>query len=134
MARFFVAYPHNKLSHIFGLIESFGGYGFNKSHATAYAMLSYRCGYYKSKNVVLFYQSFVKLSGQNRMILLNILPQPGPMVLWCFHPISITLVLSLRPIMVACFSGWAVFATWAHLPLKLWPVATMMESIAISMM
>ncbi len=33
---------------IFDLIEYFSGYGFNKSHSTAYAMISYRTAYLKS--------------------------------------------------------------------------------------
>ncbi len=33
---------------IFDKIENFGEYGFNKSHATAYALLSYQCAYLKA--------------------------------------------------------------------------------------
>ncbi len=33
---------------IFDLIEKFGGYGFNKSHSTAYAMVSYQTAYLKA--------------------------------------------------------------------------------------
>ena len=35
-------------SKIFDLIEYFSGYGFNKSHSTAYAMISYRTAYLKA--------------------------------------------------------------------------------------
>ncbi|MBN1288290.1 MAG: DNA polymerase III subunit alpha [Actinobacteria bacterium] len=33
---------------VFDLIEKFGGYGFNKSHSTAYAMVSYQTAYLKA--------------------------------------------------------------------------------------
>jgi DNA polymerase-3 subunit alpha len=33
---------------IFGLIEYFGGYGFNKSHSTAYALVAYQTAYLKA--------------------------------------------------------------------------------------
>jgi len=35
-------------SHIFDLIEFFAGYGFNKSHSTAYALITYQTAYLKS--------------------------------------------------------------------------------------
>ncbi len=34
--------------HLFSLIEKFGGYGFNKSHSTAYAMVAYQTAYLKA--------------------------------------------------------------------------------------
>ncbi|OIO33604.1 MAG: DNA polymerase III subunit alpha [Candidatus Omnitrophica bacterium CG1_02_40_15] len=39
---------------IFSLIEYFAGYGFNKSHSTAYAMISYRTAYLKANYPVEF--------------------------------------------------------------------------------
>jgi len=39
---------------IFNLIEYFAGYGFNKSHSTAYAMISYRTAYLKANYPVEF--------------------------------------------------------------------------------
>ena len=36
------------LRKIFDLIEKFAGYGFNKSHSAAYAMLSYQTAYLKT--------------------------------------------------------------------------------------
>jgi DNA polymerase-3 subunit alpha len=39
---------------IFDLIEYFSGYGFNKSHSTAYAMISYRTAYIKANYPVEF--------------------------------------------------------------------------------
>ncbi|MGH8256036.1 MAG: DNA polymerase III subunit alpha, partial [Steroidobacteraceae bacterium] len=35
-------------AHIFGLMEKFAGYGFNKSHSAAYALLSYQTAYLKA--------------------------------------------------------------------------------------
>jgi DNA polymerase-3 subunit alpha len=41
-------------SNIFDLIEYFSGYGFNKSHSTAYALISYRTAYLKANFPVEF--------------------------------------------------------------------------------
>jgi len=38
-----------KITRVFDLMEQFAGYGFNKSHAAAYAVLAYRTGYLKAK-------------------------------------------------------------------------------------
>jgi DNA polymerase-3 subunit alpha len=38
----------DKASRIFALIEHFGGYGFNKSHSTAYALVAYQTAYLKA--------------------------------------------------------------------------------------
>jgi DNA polymerase-3 subunit alpha len=40
--------PESKAAHIFDLMEKFAGYGFNKSHSAAYAMLSYQTGWLKA--------------------------------------------------------------------------------------
>ncbi len=37
-----------KAIHLFDLIEKFGGYGFNKSHSAAYALISYQTAYLKA--------------------------------------------------------------------------------------
>jgi len=37
-----------KAEYIFNLIEKFAGYGFNKSHSTAYALIAYRTAYLKA--------------------------------------------------------------------------------------
>ncbi len=39
---------------LFGLIEKFAGYGFNKSHSTAYALIAYQTGYLKAHYPVEF--------------------------------------------------------------------------------
>jgi DNA polymerase-3 subunit alpha len=40
--------PREKAEEIFGLIEFFGGYGFNKSHTAAYAQIGYQTAYLKT--------------------------------------------------------------------------------------
>ncbi len=40
--------PERSAEKIYSLMEKFGGYGFNRSHATAYAMISYRTAYLKA--------------------------------------------------------------------------------------
>ncbi len=40
--------------HIYGLIEYFGGYGFNKSHSAAYALIAYQTAYLKAHFPVAF--------------------------------------------------------------------------------
>jgi DNA polymerase-3 subunit alpha len=44
----------NKAGRVFDLIEKFGGYGFNKSHSVAYAMIAYFTAYLKSHYPVQF--------------------------------------------------------------------------------
>ncbi|HVU16206.1 MAG TPA: DNA polymerase III subunit alpha [Candidatus Didemnitutus sp.] len=43
-----------KAEEIFALLEKFAGYGFNKSHSAAYAILSYRTAYLKANHPVQF--------------------------------------------------------------------------------
>ncbi len=40
--------PANEAEKIFGILEKFAEYGFNKSHSAAYAMISYRTAYLKA--------------------------------------------------------------------------------------
>jgi DNA polymerase-3 subunit alpha len=42
-------------SHIFDLVEKFAGYGFNKSHAAAYALVAYQTAYLKANYPVEFF-------------------------------------------------------------------------------
>ncbi len=44
----------SKASSIFDLVAKFAGYGFNKSHAAAYAMISYQTAYLKAQHPVEF--------------------------------------------------------------------------------
>ncbi|MFZ2807827.1 MAG: DNA polymerase III subunit alpha [Desulfosalsimonadaceae bacterium] len=40
--------PRDKASELFGLIEKFAGYGFNKSHSAAYALIAFQTAYLKA--------------------------------------------------------------------------------------
>ncbi|MDI9468441.1 MAG: DNA polymerase III subunit alpha [Syntrophomonadaceae bacterium] len=46
-------------AHLFDLMESFAGYGFNKSHAAAYALISYQTAYLKAHYPVEYMCSFL---------------------------------------------------------------------------
>src|SRR5439155_14677859 len=47
-------YPKKKVIRIFDLMEQFAGYGFNKSHSAAYAVLAYITAYLKANYPVEF--------------------------------------------------------------------------------
>ncbi len=46
--------PERQATHIFDLMEKFAGYGFNKSHSAAYAMLSYQTAWLKAHHPAAF--------------------------------------------------------------------------------
>ncbi len=46
--------PKKKAEELFGMIEKFAGYGFNKSHSTAYALIAYITAYLKAHYKVEF--------------------------------------------------------------------------------
>lgn len=43
-----LGHSKEKANEVFDIIEKFGGYGFNKSHAVGYSLLSYATAYYKT--------------------------------------------------------------------------------------
>ncbi|HXE91443.1 MAG TPA: DNA polymerase III subunit alpha [Terriglobales bacterium] len=47
-------FPERKVAKIFDLMEQFAGYGFNKSHSAAYALLAYQTAYLKTHYPVEF--------------------------------------------------------------------------------
>lgn len=47
-------FPEKKVVKIFDLMEQFAGYGFNKSHSAAYALLAYQTAYLKTQHPVEF--------------------------------------------------------------------------------
>ncbi len=51
--------PHDKAGKIFYLMEKFGGYGFNKSHSAAYAMIAYQTAFLKAHFPVEFMASLL---------------------------------------------------------------------------
>ncbi len=55
----------NLASHIFDLVEEFAGYGFNKSHAAAYAVIAYQTGYLKAHYPVDFTAASMSLEISN---------------------------------------------------------------------
>src|SRR4051794_35179703 len=58
---------HNekKATHIFDLMEHFAGYGFNKSHSTAYAYLAYQTAYLKANYPWHFASALLTIESQN---------------------------------------------------------------------
>ena len=54
-----------KASKIFDLMEYFAGYGFNKSHSTAYAYLAYQTGYLKANYPRHFMAALLTIESQN---------------------------------------------------------------------
>ncbi len=56
-----------KAEELFGMIEKFAGYGFNKSHSTAYALIAYMTAYLKSHYSVEFMAALLScdISGRN---------------------------------------------------------------------
>jgi DNA polymerase-3 subunit alpha len=46
--------PKSKASLLFDLMEKFAGYGFNKSHAAAYALIAYQTAYFKAHHAAAF--------------------------------------------------------------------------------
>jgi DNA polymerase-3 subunit alpha len=52
-------------SDIFHLVAKFAGYGFNKSHAAAYSIISYRTAYLKAHYTIEFFVAFLNLELQD---------------------------------------------------------------------
>jgi len=53
------AIPEKKASEIFELVRQFGGYGFNKSHSAAYALVAYQTAYLKTHYPVEYYSALM---------------------------------------------------------------------------
>jgi DNA-directed DNA polymerase III (polc) len=53
--------PGAKASHIFDLVAKFAGYGFNKSHAAAYALVAYQTAYMKANYPYEFFAASMTL-------------------------------------------------------------------------
>ena len=51
--------PEKKAVEIFELVRQFGGYGFNKSHSTAYALVAYQTAWLKTHYPVEFYSALM---------------------------------------------------------------------------
>lgn len=59
-------HPKNVVENIYLTIEDFAQYGFNKSHAVAYAVLVYKMLYYKAHYPLFFYSSLIKTNHTNQ--------------------------------------------------------------------
>jgi DNA polymerase-3 subunit alpha len=55
----------NLAAHIFDLVEEFAGYGFNKSHAAAYAVIAYQTAFLKAHYPVDFFAASMSLDISN---------------------------------------------------------------------
>jgi len=57
--------PEQQSDGIFELVAKFAGYGFNKSHAAAYALISYQTGWLKANHPVEFFAASMSLDLSN---------------------------------------------------------------------
>src|SRR5467141_337190 len=57
--------PEKKAAAVFDLMEHFAGYGFNKSHSTAYAFLAYQTAYLKANYPWHFAAALLTIESQN---------------------------------------------------------------------
>lgn len=55
----------DRAQYIFDLVQEFAGYGFNKSHAAAYALIAYQTGYLKANYRTEFLAASMNLDSQN---------------------------------------------------------------------
>ncbi len=55
----------DKANYIFDLVAEFAGYGFNKSHAAAYAVIAYQTGWLKANHPVAFLAALMSLDSAN---------------------------------------------------------------------
>ena len=58
-------HPEATAARIFDLMEYFAGYGFNKSHSTAYALLAYHTAYLKANYPAYFMAALLTIERQN---------------------------------------------------------------------
>jgi DNA polymerase III subunit alpha len=58
-------HTEKKAGHLFDLMEHFAGYGFNKSHSTAYAFLAYQTAYLKANYPWHFASALLTIESQN---------------------------------------------------------------------
>jgi len=63
-------FDEKKVVKIFDLMEQFAGYGFNKSHSAAYALLAYQTGYLKAHFPVCFMSALLtsEISSTDKMV------------------------------------------------------------------
>jgi DNA polymerase-3 subunit alpha len=76
----------NVANRIFDLIEYFSGYGFNKSHSTAYALISYRTAYLKANFPVEFMTALLNSERDNTDKIVEYVNEAGHMGLAILPP------------------------------------------------
>jgi DNA polymerase-3 subunit alpha len=76
----------NIASNIFDLIEYFSGYGFNKSHSTAYALISYRTAYLKANFPVEFMTALLTSERDNTDKIVEYINETARMGIKVFPP------------------------------------------------
>ena len=57
--------PERQAGEIFDLVDKFAGYGFNKSHAAAYALISYQTAFLKAHYLPEFLTASINLEIDN---------------------------------------------------------------------
>jgi len=73
--------PTEVSEHIFDLVEKFAGYGFNKSHSAAYALISYQTAWLKTHYPAEFMAAVLSSDMDNTDKLVNFLNECGSMKL-----------------------------------------------------
>ncbi len=76
----------NIASQVFDLIDYFSGYGFNKSHSTAYALISYRTAYLKSNYPVEFMAALLTSERNNTDKVVEYVNESGRMKIEVLPP------------------------------------------------
>src|SRR5579872_5651690 len=61
-------FPEKKIRRLFDLMEQFAGYGFNKSHSAAYALLAYHTAYLKTHYPVEFMAALLTASNADNVV------------------------------------------------------------------
>ncbi|MDD3180331.1 MAG: DNA polymerase III subunit alpha [Opitutaceae bacterium] len=78
--------PEKKALEIFALLEKFAGYGFNKSHSAAYAVISYRTAYLKAHYPVQFMAAVLGVELGNAEKIAHFLNECGAMDIQVLGP------------------------------------------------
>lgn len=78
--------PVNKANQIFDLIDYFSGYGFNRSHSAAYALISYRTAYLKSNYPVEFMAALLTSERNNTDKIVEYVNESGRMKIEVLPP------------------------------------------------
>ncbi len=76
----------NIASQIFDLIDYFSGYGFNKSHSTAYALISYRTAYLKANYSIEFMAALLTSERNNTDKIVEYVNESGRMKIEVLPP------------------------------------------------